>query len=93
MDALIMICTAAVLWRIIGIIPSINFRSYQGHPVRFAALAGHWALIGSGAVAAAIGATQAAVALLLLGLALASLFDRRRSCDTKLSIGGRHGRV
>lgn len=66
-----------VVWRLLGVIASLDVRKYTGQPWRFAALATHWALIGAGAVAAAA-AVPVANIMLLSGVALLILMDRRR---------------
>lgn len=67
-----------IIWRLIDVIATINIQTFEGHPVQFAALAVHWALIGAGTVATMAG-EQAGGYMLMVAIALLFAFDRRRS--------------
>lgn len=89
------ICGAATLvvfWKLIGVIASLNFHAFDGHPWQFVGLACHWALVAGGSMAtfsaqlqaiasdaAQIGGpvTLAGGAMLVVGMAMMILSDRR----------------
>lgn len=75
------LCVAAfvILWRTIGAMSSANIREFNGHPWRFAALSLHWALVAGGAFSVAAGAHELGGRMLVAGLALFILADRRRA--------------
>lgn len=77
LSAILGVAAMLVLWRTIGVVASVNIHHFDGRPWRFVCLAGHWALVGAGAVAVALG-SQYGGPLLLIGISLMVLADRRK---------------
>lgn len=75
-EILSILLAGIVLWRLLGVIATLDVRRFAGHPWRFAALTMHWALLGAGA-AATVAGVPAANILLLGGVAVLILSDRR----------------
>lgn len=67
-----------VLWKTIEVCASIDIHNFEGSPLHFCAMAVYWAMFGAGAVAVA---AQQPIggAMLLLGVAIFCLANRRRS--------------
>lgn len=66
-----------VLWKTIVVCASIDIRNFDGHPLRFIAMAFYWAMFGAGAVAVAA-AQPIGGAMLLTGVAVFCMTNRRR---------------
>lgn len=77
LSTLCFVSAALVLWRVIGVISSVNINHFDGRPWRFICLAGHWALVGGGAAAVALGSRYGGP-ILLIGIALMVIADRRK---------------
>ena len=69
---------AVVLFKTISVIASINIHNFDGHPLQFVGMAVQWSLLLGGAAATLIGLSIGA-AMLVYGLAVMILSDRRRS--------------
>lgn len=78
LTALHLIAAAVVVFRCICVASSLNFRDWEGHPWQFIAIALGHALMAAGALALTLGKHYAGF-LLLIGVALLILFDRRKS--------------
>lgn len=73
-------CLLATLIILIGFLrvaALTNVDSFDGHPLRFLAFSAHWAMLVAGSLLLTFG-VQAGGSLLLLGIALGVLADRRR---------------
>jgi hypothetical protein len=71
------VLAAIVLVRCVCVAAKISRRNWHGHPFQFAGISAAYALIGGGAGGMALG-WHVAPWLLLLGVVLWVLFDRRR---------------
>ena len=70
-----------VLWKTIDVCAHVDIHNFDGSPVQFCGMALYWALFGAGSVATAAG-IEGGGAMLLLGLAVFCLINRRRNnCD------------
>lgn len=76
MIALMMAAALVVLYRCIQLAAHMDRHSFTGHRLRFAMIALAYALIGSGAVATALGLASGAH-MLLAGVAGVFIFERR----------------
>lgn len=72
-----MTAAALVLYKTLGVIAHISPDKFAGHPWRFIRFTMHYALVSAGSVATALGLSIGGV-MLLAGLALMALADRRR---------------
>ncbi len=75
-ETILLASAAVVLFKVISVMAAINAHAFDGHPFRFIGMALHWALMGSGSVAVALGLSIGG-AMLLAGLALMVISDRR----------------
>lgn len=78
MSILYFIATAIVLVRVIHVVATLNINTFTGHAWQFIGLASHAALVGAGAVAVFLGVVQAGAYMLLVGMAIYVLSDRRK---------------
>ena len=76
MEPLLLALATIVLFKVISVMASINAAAFDGHPIQFIGMAMHWSLVGSGAVAVALGLSIGG-AMLLAGIALMVVTDRR----------------
>ena len=65
-----------VLYKTLGVIAHISPDKFDGHPWQFISFTLHYALVGAGSVATALGLSVGGI-MLLAGLALMALADRR----------------
>ncbi len=72
------IAAALVLYKILSVIAHISPNTFDGHPWQFIGFTLHYALLGAGSVAIALGLSVGGV-MLLAGLALMAIADRRRN--------------
>ena len=70
-------CAGIVLVRCVCVAAKMSHREWEGHPLQFYGITASYALTGGGAVGMALGMVSAPV-LLLIGVALWVVFDRRR---------------
>lgn len=77
MTALSLAAAAIVLLRAIHVAGHVDTDSWRGHPVMYSVYSAHWALLSAGALAVALG-MQAGGPMLLLGVAMLMLSDRRK---------------
>ena len=75
-EPLLLASAAIVIFKVISVMAAINVHAFDGHPFRFIGMSLHWALMGSGSVAVALGLSIGGV-MLLTGLALMVISDRR----------------
>lgn len=75
-EVMLMLSAVVVMFKVISVVASINIHAFDGHPLQFMGFALHWMLMGSGAVAVVLG-VSAGGALLLAGVAIRVLSDRR----------------
>lgn len=70
------IAACLVLYKTLGAIAHISVDTFDGHPWQFIGFTLHYALIGAGSVAWALGLAVGG-SMLLAGLAMMALADRR----------------
>lgn len=78
LSALCLVAALMVVYHILHIASVIDVRRFEGHPIRFAALAACWTLFAAGALMVCMGKPIGGP-MLLVGLAILSVADRRRA--------------
>jgi len=72
-----LVSVAIVMWRLFHVIATLDIRHFTQDRMRYFGIAGYWALIASGGVAALLG-VQVAGHIILAGVALLLVSDRRQ---------------
>jgi hypothetical protein len=75
-ETIYLLSAVIVFYKIIGVIAHFDATSFVGHPIRLFGMAFHWALVGGGAAATVFGLSIGG-GMLLAGLAMMYLSDRR----------------
>ena len=76
-ETILLAAAGIVLFKVVSVMAAINIQAFDGHPLQFVGLAVHWALMGAGSVAVALGLSIGG-AMLLAGMAMMVIIDRRR---------------
>jgi hypothetical protein len=76
-EAVVILSTAVVFWKTIGVVSAFSVHSFDGHPFRFIGMACQWVMFVGGAAATAIGLSVGGI-MLLVGIAMMVVSDRRK---------------